>query len=87
MILILIIYVIVTAILYVVGYWLLCRSYNNYRYKDRVSFDEYFDDNSGLVIVPPLCWPIVVILFPLILLIFGCYIITRKIKKYHNIED
>ena len=87
MITVLIIYAIVTAILYVIGYWFFCKSYNRYRYKDRVSFKEYFDDQGGWFIVPAFCWPIVVILVPLILLIFGCYIITRKIKKYHNIED
>lgn len=83
----LIIYVIITAILYVVGYWFFCKSYNNYRYKDRVSFDEYFDDRCGWFIAPAFGWPIVIIFFPLILLIGICYILTRKIKEYHNIED
>jgi hypothetical protein len=83
----LIIYVIITAILYVVGYWLFCKSYNNYRYKDRVSFDEYFDDRCALFIMPAFCWPAIVVFFPLILLIGICYILTRKIKEYHNIED
>ena len=87
MIKVLIIYAIGTAILYVIGYWFFCKSYNRYRYKDRVSFKEYFDDQCGWFIVPTFCWPIVIILFPLILLLYICYIITRKIKKYHNIED
>lgn len=87
MILILIIYAIVTAILYVVGYWLFCRSYNNYRYKDRVSFDEYFENRCGWFIMPAFGWPVIVVFFPLILLIGICYILTRKIKEYHNIED
>lgn len=83
----LIIYTIVTAILYVVGYWLFCKSYNNYHYKDKVSFNEYFYDNYGCFIVPAIGWPIVIILSPLILLIYFCYLITKKIKKYYNIED
>lgn len=81
----LIIYVIVTAILYVVEYWLFCKSYNNYCYKDRVSFDEYFDDQCGWFMIP-FGWPVIVVFFPLILLIGICYILTRKIKKYYNIE-
>lgn len=87
MIKVLIIYAIGTAILYVIGYWFFCKSYNRYRYKDRVSFKEYFDDQCFWFLVPAFCWPIVVILFPLILLIFGCYIITRKIKEYYNIDN
>lgn len=83
---VLIIYAIVVAILYVIGYWFFCKSYNRYRYKDRVSFKEYFDDQCGWFIIPAVCWPIVIILFPLILLLYICYIITRKIKKHYNIE-
>lgn len=87
MITFLIIYVIVTAILYIVGYWLFCKSYSKYRYKDRVSFEEYFEDNSGWFIGPAFGWPVVIVFFPLILLIGICYMLTRKIKEYHNIED
>lgn len=86
MITFLIIYVIVTAILYVVGYWLFCKSYAKYRHKDIVSFEEYFDDRCGLFIVPAFAWPVMIVFFPLILLIYICYIITRKIKKHYNIE-
>lgn len=84
MITVLIIYAVVTAILYVIGYWFFCKSYNEYRYKNRISFEEYFDDNSGWFIAPAFGWPIVIILSPLILLI---YLITKKIKKYYDIED
>lgn len=87
MITFLIIYAMMTAILYVIGYWLFCKSYNNYRYKNRVSFDEYFDDQGALFIMPAFYWPAVIVFFPLILLIYICYIITRKIKKYYNIEN
>lgn len=87
MITVLTIYVIVTAILYVVGYWFFCKSYNEYRYKDRVSFNEYFSDRCGLFIFPVFVWPCLVVFFPLILLIYICYLITRKIKEYHNIEN
>lgn len=83
----LIIYAVVAVILYIIGYWFFCKSYTEYRYKDRVSFDEYFDDNSGWFIAPAIGWPIVIILSPLILLIYLCYLITKKIKKYYNIED
>lgn len=86
MISILIIYAIVTAILYVVGYWLFCKSYAKYRHKDIVSFEEYFDDRSGLFIVPAFGWPVMIVFGPLILLLFICYLITREIKKYYNIE-
>lgn len=86
MITVLIIYAIVTAILYVIGYWLFCKSYNEYIYKDRVSFEEYFEGNSGWFIGPAFGWPVVIVFFPLILLIYICYIITRKIKKHYNIE-
>lgn len=55
MIKVLIIYAIVTAILYIIGYWFFCKSYNRYRYKDRVSFKEYFDDQCGWFIVPAFC--------------------------------
>lgn len=87
MIAFLIIYTIITAILYVIGYWFFCKSYNEYYYKDRVSFNEYFDDNCGWFIAPAFGWPIVIILSPLILLIYLCYLITKKIEKYYNIED
>ena len=83
----LIIYAIVTAILYVIGYWFFCKSYNRYRYKDRVSFKEYFDDQCGWFMIPAFGWPVIIVFFPLILLIFICYLIIRKIKKYHNIKD
>jgi hypothetical protein len=86
MITFLIIYVIVTAILYIVGYWLFCKSYSKYCYKDRVSFKEYFDDQCGLFIIPAFAWPFMLFFSPLILLIYICYIITRKIKKHYNIE-
>lgn len=81
-----IIYAIVTAILYVIGYWLFCRSYNNYCHKDVVSFKEYFDDQCALFIVPAFGWPAIVFFFPLMLLICICYILTRKIKEYYNIK-
>lgn len=86
MISILIIYAIVSAILYVVGYWLFCKSYATYHHKDIVSFEEYFDDRCGLFIVPAFGWPIVIVFCPLILLLFVCYLITREIKKYYNIK-
>lgn len=86
MISILIIYAIVTAILYVVGYGLFCKSYAKYRHKDIVSFEEYFDDRCGLFIVPAFGWPAVIVFSPLILLLFICYLITREIKKYYNIK-
>jgi hypothetical protein len=87
MITLLITYTIVTAILYIIGYWLFCRSYNNYCHKDVVSFKEYFDDQCALFIVPAFAWPVVIIFFPLILLLFICYLVTREIKKYYNIEN
>ena len=87
MIKVLIIYAIGAAILYVIGYWFFCKSYNRYRYKDRVSFKEYFDDQGGWFIVPTFCWPIVIILSPLILLIYLCYLLTKKIEKHYNIKN
>lgn len=87
MISILIIYVIVTAILYIVEYWLFCKSYSKYCYKDRVSFEEYFDDQCGLFIVLAFAWPFMLFFSPLILLIYICYLVTREIKKYYNIEN
>lgn len=82
----LIIYAIVSAILYIVGYWLFCKSYTKYRHKDKVSFHEYFDDNCALFIAPAFGWPVVIVFGPLILLLFICYLITREIKKYYNIK-
>lgn len=82
-----IIYAIVTAILYVVGYWLFCKSYTKYRYKDIVSFQKYFDERCSLFIAPAFGWPVVIVFSPLVLLLFICYLITREIKKYYNIEN
>lgn len=87
MITVLIIYAVVAVILYVIGYWFFCKSYTKYYYKDRVSFNEYFYDNNVYFIAPVIGWPIVIILSPLILLIYLCYLITKKIEKYHNIEN
>lgn len=86
MITLLIIYAIVTAILYVIGYWLFCRSYTKYCHKDVVSFEEYFDDQCALFMVPAFGWPVVIVFSPLVLLLFICYLITKEIKKYYNIK-
>lgn len=83
----LIVYAVVTAILYVIGYWFFCKSYNEYRYKDKISFNEYFDDRCGLFMMPAFIWPAIIVFFPLFLLLYICYLITRKIKKYYNIEN
>lgn len=87
MIKVLIIYAIGAAILYVIGYWFFCKSYNRYRYKDRVSFKEYFDDQCVWFLIPAFCWPIIIILSPLILLIYLCYLLTKKIEKHYNIKN
>lgn len=83
----LLVYFVVAAIFYTIGFWFFCKSYNNYRCKHKISFNEYFDDNGGWFAVPAICWPLVIILSPLILLFFGCYIIMQKIKKHFNIVN
>lgn len=84
---ILFIYALSACIIYIIGYWFLCKSYNNYPYKYITPFSEYFEDNSGYIIVPAILWPALILFSPLIILIYICYILSKKIKKYHNIEN
>ena len=87
MILILIIYAVVAAILYVIGYWFVCKSYTKYRNKGNLSFKEYYDDLCGWFIVPAFGWPVLIFFFPLLLLVYICFRITRKIKKHFKIVN
>lgn len=84
-----VVYLVIAAIFYTIGFWFFCKSYNKYRYKRNIyiSFNKYFDDNGYWFVMPAVFWPIVIILSPLILLFFGCYIIMQKIKKHFNIEN
>ena len=43
------------------------------------------EDYSGYVVVPAILWPALILFSPLIISIYICYILTKKIKKYHNI--
>lgn len=84
---VLFIYVLSVCIIFLIGYWFLCKSYKNCPYKYRMTFSKYFEDCSGYVIVPAVLWPVLILLSPMIILIYICYILTKKIKKYHNIEN
>lgn len=87
MILILIIYAVVAAILYIIGYWFCCKSYIKYRDKWNLSFREYYDDQCGWFLVPAFGWPVLIFFFPLLLLVYICFRITRKIKKHFKIVN
>lgn len=88
---ILYVYFVMVAIFFTIGFWFFCKSYNKYRnkyrYERNISFNKYFDDNGYWIAIPAIFWPIVIILSPLTLLFFGCYIIMQKIKKHFNIEN
>jgi hypothetical protein len=81
------IYILSACIIFLIGYWFLCKSYKNCPYKYNMTFSEYFEDHSGYVIIPAILWPALILFSPLIILIYICYILSKQIKKYHNIED
>lgn len=79
------VYLVISAIIYLVWFAFLCKYYA--KHPSHCGFNDYFfDEWFGLVLITSMCWPLIIVFSPFLILIGIVYLIARRIKKHYNIE-